>query len=97
MANPPIGLSVSLFNSFNDSVTRLAPQQLIKYASQDKSGTASNISAENDHWASASVIDEKTYTDEVSKWIDEGATILAGCCRTRPSHIKEMTERLGKK
>ena len=58
---------------------------------------SSNISAENDHWASASVINEKTYTDEVSKWIDEGATILAGCCRTRPSHIKEMTERLSKK
>ena len=58
---------------------------------------SSNISAENDHWSSASVIDEKTYTDEVSKWIDEGATILAGCCRTRPSHIKEMTERLKQK
>ena len=58
---------------------------------------SSNISAENDHWSSASVIDEKAYTDEVSKWIDEGATILAGCCRTRPSHIKEMTERLRQK
>ena len=44
LANPPIGLSVSLFNSFNDSVTRLAPQQLIKYASQSKSGTASKAS-----------------------------------------------------
>ena len=50
-----------------------------------------------DTMIAASVIDEKTYTDEVTKWIDEGATILAGCCRTRPSHIKEMTERLSKK
>ena len=35
--------------------------------------------------------------DLLTKWIDQGATILAGCCRTRPSHIEEMTERLSKK
>ena len=48
------------------------------------------ISAENNHWESALTIDEETYTSEVSKWIDEGASIIAGCCRTRPSHIKDM-------
>lgn len=48
------------------------------------------ISAENNHWESAITIDEETYTSEVSKWIDEGASIIAGCCRTRPSHIKDM-------
>ena len=48
------------------------------------------ISAENNHWESAITIDEETYSSEVSKWIDEGASIIAGCCRTRPSHIKDM-------
>ena len=48
------------------------------------------VSAENNHWESAITIDEETYTSEVSKWIDEGASIIAGCCRTRPSHIKDM-------
>ena len=48
------------------------------------------ISAENNHWESAITIDEETYTSEVSKWINEGASIIAGCCRTRPSHIKDM-------
>lgn len=48
------------------------------------------ISAENNHWESAITIDEETYTSEVSKWVDEGASIIAGCCRTRPSHIKDM-------
>ena len=48
------------------------------------------ISAENNHWESAITIDEETYTSEVSKWIYEGASIIAGCCRTRPSHIKDM-------
>ena len=53
-------------------------------------GNTKEISAENNHWESAISIDEETYTSEVSKWIDEGASIIAGCCRTRPSHIKDM-------
>ena len=52
------------------------------------------INAEDDHWGSATTIDEKTYTNEVSKWLDEGATIIAGCCRTRPSHIEHMVKNL---
>ncbi len=52
------------------------------------------INAEEDHWKSATAIDEKAYTGEVSKWLDEGATIIAGCCRTRPSHIKHMVQNL---
>ena len=52
------------------------------------------INAEEDHWKSATTIDEKAYTGEVSKWLDEGATIIAGCCRTRPSHIKHMVQNL---
>ena len=53
-----------------------------------------DINAEEDHWDSATTIDEKTYTNEVSKWLDEGATIIAGCCRTRPSHIEDMVKNL---
>ena len=52
------------------------------------------INAEDDHWGSATTIDEKIYTNEVSKWLDEGATIIAGCCRTRPSHIEHMVKNL---
>jgi len=28
----------------------------------------------------------------VKKFKDDGATILGGCCETRPSHIKAMSE-----
>ena len=52
------------------------------------------INAEEDHWNSAITIDEKTYTNEVAKWLEEGASIIAGCCRTRPSHIKDMVDNL---
>tara|TARA_Y100000768_G_scaffold67926_1_gene47589 strand:- start:12335 stop:13231 length:897 start_codon:yes stop_codon:yes gene_type:complete len=55
-----------------------------------------DIHSEEDHWDSAKTIDEKTYTSEVLKWVDEGATIIAGCCRTRPSHIKDLVNNLTK-
>ena len=31
---------------------------------------------------------------QTKKMLDEGATIIAGCCRTRPSHIKHMVQNL---
>ena len=49
---------------------------------------------EEDHWAAASAIDEKEYAREVQIWVEEGATIVAGCCRTRPSHIEEIIKTL---
>ena len=50
--------------------------------------------AEERHWESATEIDEKTYLKEANKWIKEGASIVGGCCRTRPSYIKELSENL---
>tara|TARA_B100001109_G_scaffold95526_1_gene77695 strand:- start:756 stop:1649 length:894 start_codon:yes stop_codon:yes gene_type:complete len=50
---------------------------------------------EDDHWAAALNIDEKEYAREVQKWVEEGASIVGGCCRTRPAHIKEIIKILG--
>ena len=47
---------------------------------------------EEDHWSSATTISEKEYAKETQIWVEEGATIVAGCCRTRPSHIKILAE-----
>ena len=46
------------------------------------------------HWDSAIEINEKAYLEEVKLWIKEGASIIGGCCRTRPSYIKELSENL---
>ena len=46
--------------------------------------------AEERHWESTIKIDEKSYLNEAKQWIEEGASIVAGCCRTRPSYIKEL-------
>lgn len=49
------------------------------------------INAEKAHWDSIKEIDEVSYSKEVLSWIKDGATIVGGCCRTRPSHIKQLS------
>ncbi len=47
---------------------------------------------ELEHRSAAIEIDEDGYAEEVIKWIDNGASIIAGCCKTKPSHIKKLSE-----
>jgi S-methylmethionine-dependent homocysteine/selenocysteine methylase len=42
----------------------------------------------------ASVLQPDAYADEVQRWIDAGATIVGGCCGTRPKHIRRLREML---
>ena len=48
--------------------------------------------AEEIHYMNSSEVNEFEYLEEVKKWIEHGATIVAGCCRTRPSHIKVIRD-----
>ena len=48
--------------------------------------------AEESHYMNSSEVNELEYLEEVKKWIEQGATIVAGCCRTRPSHIKVIKD-----
>ena len=50
--------------------------------------------AQERHWESAKEIDEKAYLEEAKLWIEEGASIVGGCCRTKPSYIKELRNNL---
>ncbi len=36
------------------------------------------------------------YADHVMRWVDQGATIVGGCCEVGVSHIAEIARRLGK-
>ena len=49
---------------------------------------------EERHWDSAIEINEKAYLEEARLWIKEGASIVGGCCRTKPSYIKELSANL---
>ena len=50
--------------------------------------------AQERHWDSATEINEKAYLEEARLWIKEGASIVAGCCRTKPSYIRELSSNL---
>ena len=39
-------------------------------------------------------LDEKKYSDFAMSWIDQGASIVGGCCEIGPSHILELSKRI---
>ncbi len=42
------------------------------------------------HYHNHKHIDHTEYGEYVIKWIEEGASIVGGCCRTTTDHIKVM-------
>jgi len=38
-------------------------------------------------------LDPNTYSDFAKTWIDNGATIIGGCCEVGPAHISELAKR----
>lgn len=44
---------------------------------------------ETEHWPA------ERYADEAQRWREQGATIVGGCCGTRPEHIAALRQRLG--
>ena len=38
-------------------------------------------------------LDPNSYADFVQAWLDQGATIVGGCCEVGPDHIREMARR----
>ena len=45
--------------------------------------------------SAATVLDPEAYALEVQQWLDAGASIVGGCCGTRPKHIRRLREMLG--
>jgi S-methylmethionine-dependent homocysteine/selenocysteine methylase len=44
--------------------------------------------------SAASVLRPDAYASEVRLWLDAGASIVGGCCGTRPKHIRRLREML---
>jgi S-methylmethionine-dependent homocysteine/selenocysteine methylase len=42
----------------------------------------------------ATVLRPDAYAEEAEKWLDAGASIIGGCCGTRPKHIRRLREML---
>jgi S-methylmethionine-dependent homocysteine/selenocysteine methylase len=50
--------------------------------------------AESAQRSAATVLNPEAYAMEVRKWLDAGASIVGGCCGTRPQHIRRIREML---
>jgi S-methylmethionine-dependent homocysteine/selenocysteine methylase len=44
--------------------------------------------------SAATVLKPEAYALEVQRWLDAGASIVGGCCGTRPKHIRRLREML---
>lgn len=47
-------------------------------------------------WVSTDAANPDVYADYASRWISAGASIVGGCCGTRPEMIKAIAKRLGR-
>tara|TARA_Y100001970_G_scaffold180262_2_gene219489 strand:+ start:15171 stop:16070 length:900 start_codon:yes stop_codon:yes gene_type:complete len=88
---------VNLVTKALSSIRELTSKPIGAYANSeivkiDNQNLDLNKHPEDDHWLTAEEIDEDRYAEEASKWVDIGATVIGGCCRTRPSHIKRLKE-----
>ncbi|RKX47498.1 MAG: homocysteine S-methyltransferase [Verrucomicrobia bacterium] len=51
--------------------------------------------AESRQHACASALDPTGYAVQARRWLDAGASIVGGCCGTRPEHIRQLRTLLG--
>ena len=77
------------------TLSNLTDKPIGGYANSENIISTSEIE-QKDHKAeelqqnSSIPLTEEEYTKEVLQWINSGATIVGGCCRTRPSYIKHL-------
>jgi homocysteine S-methyltransferase len=45
-------------------------------------------------WVNTEAVDPRIYADYAARWINAGATIVGGCCGTRPDMIREIAKRV---
>jgi S-methylmethionine-dependent homocysteine/selenocysteine methylase len=54
-----------------------------------------DVNAEAAQRRAATYLDPDAYAAEVRRWLEAGATIVGGCCGTRPEHIQRLREMIG--
>jgi len=69
------------FGAYANAFTRITPEF------QDPKATVDALAIRRD-------LDPKVYADHAMGWIEQGATIVGGCCEVGPAHIQELAFRL---
>jgi S-methylmethionine-dependent homocysteine/selenocysteine methylase len=65
-----------------------------EWVEPDEGNTGLEADPEKLQRKASTVLKPDAYADEVRKWLDAGASIIGGCCGTRPSHISRLREML---
>jgi len=60
----------------------------------DDGRAGSDDDPESAQRSAATVLNPEDYALEVQQWLDAGASIVGGCCGTRPKHIRRLREML---
>jgi S-methylmethionine-dependent homocysteine/selenocysteine methylase len=55
-------------------------------------GDGVEVDPESAQQGGATPLDPEAYAQEVRHWLDSGASIVGGCCRTRPEHIRRLKQ-----
>ncbi|MCI0365266.1 MAG: homocysteine S-methyltransferase family protein [Phycisphaerales bacterium] len=67
----------------------LEPSVLVSaYANVSKAGPSGE-------WVNTDAVDPEIYAQYAARWVNAGATIIGGCCGTRPDMIRAIAKRLG--
>tara|TARA_B100000676_G_C18082637_1_gene852400 strand:- start:173 stop:1066 length:894 start_codon:yes stop_codon:yes gene_type:complete len=81
-----------------ETLSKLTNKPIGGYANSvlvNTTGHKTELDPERSQKESSEIIDEKSYSEEVAKWINIGASIVGGCCSTTPEHIKVIKKLLG--
>jgi len=47
-------------------------------------------------WPRSPVLDPDAYAGRAARWVEQGATMIGGCCGTSPAHIAALARRFGR-
>ena len=81
-AMPALATGTLHFGAYANGFSHIA-------AEYDTGSTTAEIGTRHD-------LDPGAYADIVLGWVDDGATIVGGCCDIGPEHIAEIARRLGR-
>ena len=47
-------------------------------------------------WPRSPVLDPDAYAGRAARWVEQGATMIGGCCGTTPAHVAALARRFGR-
>jgi len=65
-----------------------------EHVTPNEAGDGADVDADASQRKAATYLNPDDYAEEVQQWLDVGASMVGGCCGTRPKHIRRLRELL---